>query len=100
MTIEDIKRANRAAGHCWFEPAALRFFGSMVHDRVHEGPGGVFFVSSERQNYSTPRLYSVRQAINGGRGITTIGEFQGYASSRAAHAAAERFARGTPPKES
>jgi hypothetical protein len=46
--IEDIRRENRAAGYHFFDQDALRFFASRIGARVWQGPGGVYFVSSER----------------------------------------------------
>lgn len=63
-TITEIKRANKAAGVHWFEPAALRFFASKVLPTVYQGECGVFFVSSEQFRSSRgedgPR-YTVRK---------------------------------------
>lgn len=46
--ITEIKRANKAAGLHWFEPETLDFFKSRISGEVYEGPGGVYFVTSER----------------------------------------------------
>jgi len=92
MTIEQIKQANQNAGHHWFEPGSMRFFNSRFSSVVHHGPGGVFFVSSERQDHEHPRLYTVRQALKSGA-ITTEGEFQAYQSMSGAQGAAAKLAR-------
>lgn len=90
-TIDEIKQANRAIGHHWFEPAAMRFFRSRVSATVYPTPNGAFFVSSERGSHQTARRYSVRFCDARGR-IETVDEFQAYATARDAHAACERFA--------
>lgn len=60
-TIETIKAANEAIGHHFFEPDTMRFFKSRILAEVYEGPGGVYFVSSERPPVG-PREYRVRRA--------------------------------------
>jgi len=71
-TVEDIKRHHR--GH-WFSLGAMRFFRSRVGQTVYQGPGGVFFVSSEQFNDDTPRRYTVRRYDPEADTIGTIGEF-------------------------
>lgn len=60
-TLAEIKRANKAAGRFWFEPATLQFFRSIVHDDVY---GGRLFISSEQFEASdgtkAPRTWSIR----------------------------------------
>ena len=75
-SIYDIKLANRQHGHHWFEPSTIRFFKSRVGDTTY---GGRFFVSSEQFDYKSPRLYSVRVALDDGS-VETVGDFQEYAS--------------------
>ena len=61
--IDDIKRINRYKGGHFFEPKTMRFFDSRVLSTVYQGPGGVYFLTSERFHGSTvtgPRLYTVR----------------------------------------
>lgn len=87
MTIYDIELRNRQAGFFWFEPATKRFFKSRVSETVYEGPGGVFFVSSEK-GPSGRRMYSVRRFNKETGDISTAGEFQGYLTRNAAHAKA------------
>lgn len=98
-TIQSIRSTNAAAGGHWFSPGARRFFRSWIGQRVHEGPGGVFFVSSEQFDARSPRLYTVRQAVDNGKRIKTVGGFQAYASRSAAHNAAARYARHGAPQD-
>jgi hypothetical protein len=64
-TIDKIVQANEDAGHYFFSEDTMRFFRSRVLDEVYEGPGGVFFVTSEQFEDSAghlwPRKYKVRQ---------------------------------------
>ncbi len=47
-TISDIKNINAAFGLHFFEPATLRFFRSQIERGVYQGPGGVYFITSEQ----------------------------------------------------
>ena len=86
-TMYQIRKANDEAGHYFFSEGAMRFFRSRVHDEVY---GAGFFVTSEAAP-NEPRFYTVRFAQPDGS-ITTVGEFQQYASRSGAHAAAARYA--------
>jgi uncharacterized protein (DUF1330 family) len=96
MTISDIKTANKAADGHWFDADTLRFFRSKVLPTVYEGPGGVFFVTSEQ--YASmdgplhPRRYSVRQFDPSDSSVDTVGDFQQYGTADAAKQAARRKA--------
>ena len=72
MTIEDIREANRRKGGHFFDPKTMRAFQSRVLDTVYEGPGGIFFVTSERVD-TGPRFYKVRHFYPDTGGITTCG---------------------------
>lgn len=90
-TIRDIKAANAAAGHFFFEPATMRFFDSRICRKVLAGG---FFVTSERFSASTARLYTVRLCLDNGH-VETIGEFQQFSSADSARRAIVRTVRGT-----
>ncbi len=66
MNIEEIKKNNIEAGRFFFSPETMRFFGSRVHPAVYEGPGGIYFVTSEQPPHG-PRTYTVHQALPEGR---------------------------------
>ena len=73
-----VRKANAALGHHFFDADTLRFFRSRVGSALY---GGRYFVTSEqRQGMGGQlRLYTVRRAEDDGR-ITTVGEFQAYAT--------------------
>ena len=73
FTIQQIKDANKAIGHHWFEPGTLRFFKSRFSGPVI----GNMFVSSEK-GPDEIRRYTIRECTNGA--INTVGEFQAYAT--------------------
>lgn len=91
-----IKAANRNHGGYFFSPDSMRFFRSRVSEKVHQGPGGIYFVTSEQFDDRSPRLYTVRCFDPTSRGIDTAGGFQAHATSRQAHAEAARLAVQEP----
>lgn len=64
-TISEIRAANKAAGHYFFERATMRAFNSVVYPNVYQGSGGIYFITSEQfqdgRGYKGPRLYKVRR---------------------------------------
>lgn len=97
LSIEQIKRANAAAGMHWFEPGAMRFFRSRVCSDVFpcDPRECTYFVTGET-NPAGERRYSVRAAFWENADIDTIGEFHSYTSRKAALGAARRYSRGEP----
>ena len=75
MDINDVIRIARAHGSHWFDAAALRFFRGRVLPTVYEGPGGIFFVSSEQYSDQTPRRYTVRKFKPEDGDVDTVGAF-------------------------
>ena len=67
----------------------MRFFSS----RIQSTPPykGRVFVTSERMNWNSPRLYTVR-AVQPSGNIETIGDFGGFTSRQSAHRFAEKYA--------
>jgi hypothetical protein len=97
MTINEIQGEMRARGSHWWDPEAMRFFRCIVDSNVYEGPGGVYFVSSEKGPHG-PRAYTVRKYEPSTRDIAThseLGEFATLADARdAAQEAASADAAG------
>ena len=98
-SIEAIKDANRRAGKHWFEPGTMRFFASRVGSTVYQGPGGVYFVSSERfipsRGDPTPRRYTLRRFDPATGGVETASPFNRWSRGRAIHMA-KAYARMAP----
>lgn len=92
-TMQEIKACNKARGHHWFEPGTMRFFASRVGNDVYQGPGGIYFISSERF-MDDPRRYSVRRFNPKDCSVDTEFEFQQFPSRGSAVRAAKRLARG------
>ena len=76
---------NKSVGNHFFSPSSMRFFSSRVHSEVYSG---CYFVTSEKFDWKSPRLYTVRKIESDGS-ITTIGDFQGYETRSKAHTAAK-----------
>lgn len=97
LTIEQIKLRNADAGKFFFSPDTLRFFSSRVSGTVYSAgkDRGQFFVTSERYNDSSPRMYTIRRFDQGTGDVSTAEGhcFQEYASSTGAQAAAYRAAK-------
>jgi hypothetical protein len=79
--MRTIKESNQLADKHFFDRSTMRFFRSKVATR--RPLGGQYFVTSEQENPSAPRLYTVRQILESGD-IITVGEFQQYKSLEAA----------------
>jgi hypothetical protein len=103
LTIDLIKMLNRDSGLHFFDSSTMRFFSSRCCSTVHDGPGGVFFVTSEKRTgfgcADGPRRYTVRRfdRMTGEvrlAGNGTGDEFQKYSSSRAANRAAKIRSEG------
>lgn len=75
-TMADVKSANRQIGNHWFERGTMRFFNTKIESGLI---GGKYFITSERYNENSPRLFTVRRAEPDGT-IGTVGEFQAYRS--------------------
>ena len=85
-TIDQIRDANRALGHHFFDRDTLRFFGSRIGETVY---GGRYFVTSEKPPFG-PRRWTLRVALDSGA-VETVGEHCAMPRSRA-HALAVRAA--------
>jgi hypothetical protein len=88
-TISNIKRANAKAGFFFFSRDTMKFFHSSVNEKLFEGPGGVFFVTSEQQDGGHPRLYTVRQFEVDTGNVRTAGNFQEFKTLKEAYAVAK-----------
>ena len=95
VDIDHIKRANDELGHFFFSDGAMRFFNSRIHREVYAGR---YFITSERYDAETPRLYTIRRANDDGS-IDDVSEFQHYKTAREARHAIKIFlVHGGPRK--
>ena len=79
-TIAEIKKANKDAGRCWFSKDTMKFFNSRITSEVLKGK---YFITSERFDSQSPRLFTVRIANDNGH-IDTVSEFQAFKSAQGA----------------
>jgi len=94
-SINDIQTACRVRGSHFFDPSSMRFFKSRVLDEVYQGPGGIYFITSERYD-TEPRKFTVRQFHPEDADITTVSEFNELSKYMAVKLAKEK-AIGDPP---
>ena len=92
--VSEIRRANVAADHHFFDADAMAFFDSRIEDggKVY---GGRYFITSEQFHFrgeAFPRKYTIRRADADGTVHTVLGTWQEYASMIEARAAAEAIA--------
>ncbi len=87
-TIAEVRAANKAAGHHFFERSTMRFFDSAVESALY---GGRFFVTSEKGPVAeSVRRYTVREAFPDGK-VSTSGAFQAYRTLEDAREALRRL---------
>lgn len=91
-TVNRIKQAAMMRGSHWFSPDTMRFFGTRVLNEVYEGPGGIYFVTSEQPPHGR-RACTVRKFRPDNADISTVGSVAEL-SPRAAKAEARRMAAG------
>ena len=82
-TMQEIKEYNKLAGFHFFDDDTMRFFNSRIGKRLYQGPTGVYFVTSEKFDYDSERMYTVRQFNPDEKNISTIGEFNQLTQSEA-----------------
>jgi len=94
-----IKQVNWEAGGHWFDRSNMKSFRSRILPKVYNGPGGVFFVSSEDSGFDAAgRRFTVRQFDPKNASIDTFGPFNKL-SRGAAIALAHRAAAGEITKK-
>lgn len=89
-----------AKGH-FFDKSSMRFFNSRLAqygyrkitctDKETIYHNLVFFVTSEKYDYKSPRLYTIRRLNISTGEIITVGEFQQYKSSSWANKVAQKM---------
>jgi len=88
MNIEMIKANNLLAGQYFFSRDTMRFFKSKVFPKVY---GGKYFITRET-NPSGETRFTVREAVNGGKYMKTVGEFFAHRTIKEARAVARAMA--------
>lgn len=90
-TMNDVKKANKALGHHWFDDDSMRFFNTEILSTpglfTISGTGRQFFITSDRPELSDPKRYSIREVKPDGA-IDTYGMVRDYTTQIAAFRAA------------
>jgi hypothetical protein len=85
LTINDVKRTNQEAGKYFFSKDTMNFFKSRIETDLYKN---TYFITSEQGPIDTsPRRFTIRKAVLGGRDIVTASEFQRYKTLESAKAA-------------
>jgi len=80
-TMYSAQAFHESKGMYFFSDGAKRFFSSRISDNIY---GGCVFVTSEKYDWSSPRLYTIRYiGIDGD--IHSYSGFQEYSSRNTAH---------------
>lgn len=87
-TINTIQDEMNAAGSHWWDRGSMRSFGTRAGQKVYQGEGGVYFVTSEQPPHRK-RAFSVRQYDPATTSINTVGEFCSMTRAVAHRQAAE-----------
>ena len=79
LTIDDVITANKVNGYHFFDKSTMRFFNSRIMTKLNEGYliNNKYFITSEKFDDNSPRLYTIREYIGDGD-IDTVGEFQQF----------------------
>ena len=73
--ITEVKKANKAIGHHWFDFDAMSFFKTKIETPILHNR---YFITSEI-NLSDIKKYSIRE-VNDNGSIDTLGEFHSFKS--------------------
>ena len=74
-TIAEVRQANRAIGHHFFDRKTMAFFASRVESGLYAGR---WFITSEKAGFTSERrTYTVREVMPDGK-VNTVGEFCKY----------------------
>lgn len=87
-SIAAIKRANEEAGRYFFSPDSMKFFHSVVLNKVYKGQ---YFITSEKYDRDDLPKYTIRRIDLETHGINTIGENMGFNTVSEAEEEIERL---------
>jgi hypothetical protein len=89
---EQLKQFARQEESHYFDADTMRFFNSHLLPGFHHTEKGLIFITSEKFDYKSPRLYSVRIMRDNGR-VDNVSEFQEFSYPYQARAFAKEQAR-------
>jgi hypothetical protein len=89
---DQLAEYSHRAGFHFFDKSANRFFNSRTGDKVVMHNGAAYFVTSERFDDNTPRMYTARRMLESGAVEEVPGsKFQQFSSARSAWAFTEKY---------
>lgn len=98
LTMADVRYYNAATGHYFFERKTMKFFDSRVESATYSGPGGIYFITSEKCGFtSTQRKFAVRKFNPETGAVTTVGDmFNKFTFVEDARAMCRELAKSAP----
>ena len=98
IAIDVIETANRNAGNHFFDADTLRFFRSRVSGEAYRVPGSpvAYFATTEKNSgiisgYNWPRKATVRRADLTTGDVSTVGDFQAFATMAQAKRVCQQY---------
>jgi hypothetical protein len=92
--MKEAKAISKANGGHFFDAQAMRFFNSKIESELIDGK---FFITSERYDMDSPKLYTIRQISETGQILDDLGDFQEFDTLHGALVALGE--RKTPPNK-
>lgn len=103
VSMNEIKQCSKIH---FFDKGSMRFFNSRLSEYGYQCKEVVkigkydeynyhniiFFVTSEKYDHKSPRLYTIRKLTINTGAIETVGDFQQYKSRDTAHRWAQKYA--------
>jgi len=74
-TIKEAKAISKANGGHFFDAQSMRFFNSKIESELIEGR---YFITSERYELDSPKLFTIRQISEAGQILDDLGKFQEF----------------------
>ena len=91
--MSEAETINREKGKHFFDPSAKRFFNSRISESGIRKGNEVYFTTSEKFDYNSPRKYSVRKMNLKTGEVGEVSEFQAYDTSSQARRALVKAAK-------
>jgi hypothetical protein len=91
--LSEFIQLSKSKGQHWFDADTMRFFKTRVCRSSYDCISGLF-ITSERGPLGAERRYSIRKADFETGKVSTVGEFQAYATLKQAKGALRRLQRG------
>jgi len=77
--VNEIKDKSEKLAKYFFNQDTMSFFKSRISELTWQIEKSIYFITSEKNRYEDPRLFTIRESTEKGD-INTIGDFQQYSS--------------------